>query len=362
MALERPDLSNVAPAVRAYIEALEAALADLQAAQAAAEDEGRETALEPSEPPTTIQVITVSAAGVGKRTPRHLYSRQRRGGMGVFGVEINEQDPPAFLLLADQGATLTLVTDQGRAFSLPVAEVVETPVFGRGRTLLERLPLRSDERLALLFADPLEERQSAYLTLVTQRGQVRRIGRQYLGKNLQPGTVLYNVAEGGAPAAACWSSGGDELIIVTRAGLGIRFSERLVPVRGCLGMRVDPSDRVVGVAAAPPDGGVFLLTHEGKGTIRLLSGFSANKEPGGGGKVAIKAGRVVAAQGVTQQDDLFLLSRLGKVIRFQAAEVPAKEGVVQGVNCMNLRADECVACVSSPGPGAFNSTGNSTGA
>lgn len=354
MALERPDLSNVAPAVRAYIEALEAALADLQAA---AEDEGRETALEPSEPPTSINVITVSAAGLAKRTPRHFYARQRRGGMGVFGVETNEQDPPAFLLLADQGAALTLVTDQGRAFSLPVAEVVETPVFGRGRPLLERFPLRDGEQPALLFADPLEERQSAYLTLVTQRGQVRRIGRQYLGKNLQSGTVLYNVAEGGAPAAACWSSGGDELMIVTRAGLGIRFGERLVPVRGCLGMRVDPGDRVVGVAAAPLDGGVFLLTHEGKGTIRLFSGFSANKEPGGGGKVAIKADRVVAAQGVALRDDLFLLSRLGKAIRFQAAEVPAKEGVVQGVNCMNLRADECVACVTSPGSGVSNLTG-----
>jgi DNA gyrase subunit A len=348
MASDRPDLSDVAPAVRAYIETLEAALADLQAAQAAAEDESRETPLEPSEPPTTINVITVSAAGLAKRTPRHLYARQRRGGMGVFGVETSEQDPPTFLLLAEQAAMLTLVTDQGRAFSLPAAEVVETPVSGRGRALLDRFPLRGDERLALLFADPLEERQSAYLTLVTQRGQVRRFGRQVLGKNLQSGTVLYNVAEGGAPTAACWTGGSDELMIVTRAGLGIRVGERLVPVRGCLGMRVDPGDRVAGIAAALRDGGVFILTHEGKGTIRLFSGFGANKEPGGGGKVAIKADRVVAVQGVASHDDLFALSRLGKVIRFQAEEVPAKEGVVQGVNCMNLRADECVACVTSP--------------
>lgn len=358
MALDRPDLSNVAPAVRAYIEALEAALAAGQAAtQAITDGEAQELPLEPSEPPTTINVITVSVAGLAKRTPRHFYARQRRGGMGVFGLETGEQDPPAFLLLADQAAALTLVTNQGRVFTLPVAEVVETPVYGRGRALLERFPLRSDERLALIFADPVEERQSAYLTLVTQRGQVRRIGRQYLGKNLQSGTVLYNVAEGGPPAAACWTSGGDELTIVTRAGLGIRFGERLVPVRGCLGMRVDPGDRVVGIAATPPDGGVFILTHEGKGTIRLLGGFGANKEPGGGGKVAMKAERVVAAQGVALHDDLFVISRLGKVIRFQAAEVPAKEGVVQGVNCMSLRADECVACVASPGLGSSGAAG-----
>ncbi|HXF64116.1 MAG TPA: DNA gyrase C-terminal beta-propeller domain-containing protein [Caldilineaceae bacterium] len=342
MLLERPDLSNVSPDVLAYIEALEEALR-----QATGEDDSGPP--EPSEPPTTINVITINAGGLAKRTPRHFYTRQRRGGMGVFGLETNDPDPPAFLLLADVSASLTLVTDQARAFRLAVADVAETPVSGRARPLAERFPLRAGERPALFFADPLPGKRGAYLALVTRRGQVRRIGQQYLGKNLQSGTVLYNVAEGGAPAAACWTEGSDELFIATRTGLGIRFNERLVPVRGCLGMRVDPSDEVIGIAAAPPDGGVFLLSHEGKGTIRLLSGFGANKEPGGGGKTAIKAERVVAAVGANPQDDLFILSRLGKVIRFAAAEIPAKEGVVQGVNCMSLRADECVAAVASPG-------------
>jgi DNA gyrase subunit A len=346
MPLDRPDLSNVPDEVVAYIEALEAALATAGSAA----EEMAELPLEPSEPPTTINVLILTAAGLAKRTPRHLYTRQRRGGMGVFGLETTDQDPPAFLLLADAAATLTLVTDQGRAFRLPVAEVAETPLAGRPRPILERFPLRSDERLALVFADPLAKARSAYLALVTRRGQVRRIGQQYLGKGLQNGAVLYNVAEGGPPAAACWTSGGDDLMIVSRRGLAIRFQERLVPVRCCLGLRVDPSDEVVGVAAAKADGGVFLLTDEGKGTIRLLSGFSANKEPGGGGKLAIKADQTVAAAGVESGDDLFALSRLGKIIRFQAVEVPAKEGVVQGVNCMNLRADGCVAAVASPRP------------
>jgi DNA gyrase subunit A len=347
MVEDRPDLSNVAEEVVAYIERLEEALRQAQSAAGELDDEP----LLPSEPPTTINVITISAAGNGKRTPRHFYSRQRRGGMGVFGLETSGQDPPAFLLLADESAALTLVTDQGRAFRLPVAEVTETPVHGRGRSLVERFPLRPGERLALAFADPLVDQRSAYLALVTRRGQVRRIGQQYLGKSLQSGTVLYNVAEGGAPAAACWTGGADELFIATRTGLAIRFSERLVPVRGCLGIRVDPSDEVAGVAAVAPNGGVFLAAQDGKGTIRLMAGFSANKEPGGGGKTAIKAERMVAAVGANAQDDLLIISRLGKIIRFQAVEIPAKEGVVQGVNCMNLRADECVAAVASPGAG-----------
>jgi DNA gyrase subunit A len=349
-AMERPDLSEAAPAVVAYIEALEAALETaLEVGHGRAHrDEDTLDGLEPSEPPTTVNVITVTAGGAAKRTPRHFYTRQRRGGMGVFGLDVAEQDPPAFLLLADQSAALTLVTDQGRAFRLSVAEVEETPVHGRGRSLLERFPVRADERLALVFADPLDEARGAYLALATRRGQVRRIGYQYLGKNLQSGTVLYNVADGGPPAAACWTGGTDELLITTQRGLAIRFQERLAPVRGCLGMRVDPNDRVVGIAAAPPDGGVFLAGRDGKATIRLLSGFGANKEPGGGGKTAMKTDDLIGAVSAAPHDDLFILSRLGKIIRFQAVEVPAKEGVVQGVNCMSLRGDACVAVLASP--------------
>ena len=71
--------------------------------------------------------------------------------------------------------------------------------------------------------------------------------------------------------------------------------------------------------------------------------FGANKSPGAGGKTVMKSEALVGAMIVSPNHDLFAISRLGKIIRFQAAEVPAKEGLVQGVNCMALRADECVA-------------------
>lgn len=340
--MQRPDLSDLPVEVIAYIEALEAELAELHE-----DDETRarhEPPLEPSESPTTMNVITISRAGMAKRTPRHYYFRQRRGGMGVFDLDSGDDDPPAFLVIADESAGLVLVTDQARAFRLPVSELPEAPVRSRGQLLREHFPLRSDEQWALAFAD----QGGAYLALVTERGQVRRIGSQYLGRNLQPGTVLYNIKEGGAPAGACWTGGNDELLIVTRQGQGIRFAERLVPVRGCLGLRVDPEDQAVGVAAAEPEGGVFLLSNDGKGTVRLLSGFAGNKSPGASGKTVMKTEALVGAVAVGQQSDIFAISKLGKIIRFQAAEVPAKEGVVQGVNCMNLRADECVALAACP--------------
>lgn len=341
--MERPDLSGVSPEIQAYITALETELAILS--EQRGEGGRNEAPLEPSEPPTTINVITITVGGLAKRTPRHFYTRQRRGGMGVFDLDAPESDPSAFLVMADISASLILLTNQGRVFRLAVADVVEREVRGRGEPLLGRFPMRADERLAI--ATPDHTASGAFLVLVTERGQVRRIARQYLGASLQPGAVLLDPREGGAPAAACWSSGVDELFIVTHNGQAIRFAERLVPVRGCLGMRVEPGDRVVGVVATPAEGKVFLLGRDGKGTIRLMSGFTANKSPGAGGKVAMKTDALLGAVAADEQSDLFAISRLGKIIRFQASEVPPKEGVVQGVNCMSLRADECVAVATT---------------
>lgn len=340
---ERPGLAGMPADVVAYIERLEQELARLRRLPARGEPSGDPSIAEPSEPPTTINVVTVTRKGMVKRTPRHFYARQRRSGMGVFGLDTDEDDPPGWLVLADEAAGVTFVTDQGRAFRVPVNDLPQNALHSRGAPLQERIPLRGDEAVALTFADPPEDGRSAYLAAVTQRGQVRRIGAQYLGRRLQPGTVLFNISEGGPPAAACWTSGGDDLFIVTRAGQAIRFAERLAPIRGCLGMRIEPGDAAVGIAAAPPAGGVFLLGSDGKGAVRLFSGFSANKSPGAGGKIAMKAEQIVGVAAVTESDDILMISRLGKVIRFSAAEVPPKEGVVQGVICMSLRADECAA-------------------
>ncbi len=328
----------------AYIEALEAELSRSSAPKGATESDiaRDEPQLEPSEPPTSVNVITVSAGGLAKRTPRHLYTRQRRGGMGVFDLDAGG-DIPAFLLLAEPDAAIVFITDRARAFRAPVAQIVEAEVRGRGRSLSEWLPLRSDERLALAFPDS----GGSYVALVTQRGHVRRIAGHYFGKTLQPGTVLYDTKEGGPPSAACWTSGGGDLFIVTRQGKAIRFAERLTPVRGCLGLRVDPDDAVAAVAPVTDESGVFLLADDGKGTLRFMNGFAANKAPGAGGKLVVKADTVVGAVPIHAPDaggqDIFIISQLGKIIRFQAAEVPPRESVAQGVNCMTLRADRCAA-------------------
>lgn len=334
MNIERPDLSSIPAEVVAYIEALEAELRE--------RPEGvrtnRPVAL-PDEPPTTKVIVTISRDGMIKRTPRHLYGRQRRGGMGVFDLDLSGEDAPVQLAHAEAEDVLLLLTDDGRAFRLPLTSVPESPVRARGSDLRDLVPLRSNERIV----GALPEGGGQYIVLLSKRGWIRRVQAAYLGKNLIPGTTFHDLKEGGPLVAACWSPGSGDLLLVSREGKAIRFMERQVPARGCLGIRLDPADEAVAVAAVGPEDGVFLLGEGGQGTIRLMSGFSANKAPGAGGKVVMKSERLVGAARVGEADELFVISRLAKLIRFAAEEIPPKEGVVQGVACMSLRADEAVA-------------------
>ncbi|MFZ0545974.1 MAG: DNA gyrase C-terminal beta-propeller domain-containing protein [Candidatus Promineifilaceae bacterium] len=341
--MERPDLENLDPEILAYIQFLEGQIEALQDATAESASRSGPSPLEPQEPPTTQNVITISRSGLAKRTPRHFYGRQRRGGMGIFDLESPEDDPPAFLVLADVEQHLLLITNLGRMFRLPVNRIHETPVRGRGQPLFDQLPfsLKEGEEVTAITADE----GGKYLVLFSERGWVRRVRSNLVGPRMIAGTTFHDVKNGGPLVAAAWADDEEYIFLVTHQGQAIRFAANQVPVSGCRGMRVPPEDAIFGGAAVNEESGVFMLGPDGKGTIRLMAGFRANKAPGAGGKVAMKADRLVACFAADESNDIFIISQLGKIIRFSAEEIPTKEGVVQGVNCMSLRADETITAV-----------------
>ncbi len=342
--VDRPNLDNVDAEIRAYIEHLEQQLLSSGARKQA---ESRPT-LEPSEPETTINIITVTADGRAKRTPRHLYVRQRRSGMGVFDIETDEALPPTILCEADANADVLIITEEGRIFRTPVASIPETDGRGRGTPLGDLIQLNHSERVVSLL--PTDD--GLYINLISERGRVRHVRKTYLGPTMTQGIRYHKVSEGGYVTGACWSSGNDDLFIATRKGLGIRFSEKQVPNTGVLGMRVDPDDMTIAIAATNEDGGMLVIGHDGKGSIRLMAGFRKNKAPGAGGKVVLKTDQLVGVQSVEAGNDVFVISQLAKLIRFSADEIPAKTGVVQGVNCMTLRADAVTAVTVSRADGS----------
>lgn len=332
--MERPDLTDVDETIVAYIEYLEAELADLQSAES---ESGRSAApIEPSEPETTINVVTLSQGGRIKRTPRHFYTRQRRGGMGIFEIDLPEDDAPLNVVLADVSDEVIVITSFARVFHLPLSKIPETEVRAKGVPITSLVNLHANETVATILAGEGGNR----IASLTPRGYVFTSNKP----SPRDGDFLYNTHNQGGPIACCWTSGNDDIFIATKQGQAIRFDERQVPKGGCLGIRLDTGDdELLGITATNDEGGVFLLSHDGKGTIRLMEGFRKNKAPGASGKVAMKTDKLVAAVAVNEADDIFIISQLGKMIRFRAEEIPAKTGVVQGVNCMSLRNDETAA-------------------
>jgi len=339
MTFERPDLSQVDPNIIAYIESLEDELTRLR--QGARSRRGSESAepAETSEPPTTVCLVIMSQSGAIKRTYRHLYTRQRRGGMGIFDLDTSEEDPPTYLTLANESADLLLITDYGRGYRLPVSSLPAAQIRERGQSINKFLNMQPDEKVRVL----LPALDDGYVAVISERGYVRLLRHNYLSSNLRPGTPLFDTGRFGLVVAGNWTTGENDLFITTKQGKAIRFREKMVHANGSLGIRLDRGDDVVAITGVTEDSGVLLIGADGKGTIRLMSGFAANKAPGSGGKNAIKTDQLIGAMTVKDSDDVFAISRLSKVIRFQAIEIPPKEGVVQGVNCMALRADEVTA-------------------
>lgn len=341
--VERPDLSQVDPFVKAYIEALEAELERFKPNQAQLAQIADLEVFEVSEPPSSLSLVSVSHEGMIKRTSRHLYQRQRRGGMGIFDLETSGDDYPSMLCSADESQHLLVFTNQGRVFRLPVVKITSTPVRSRGIPIRDLLNLERNERPAVVLSD----QASGYVALVTRRGVVRCLRHHLFGEYIRPGTVLINTVDSGELASACWTPGDADLFICTREGMAIRFSEKLVSLKGDHAIRLAEDDEVVAVTAVRPESGVYMISADGKGTVRSMEGFAANKSGGGSGKIAMKSSHIITAISTDQALDLFAISRQGKIIRFRAEEVPPTEGVVQGVVCMSLRGDEVTAAIKT---------------
>jgi DNA gyrase subunit A len=265
--------------------------------------------------------------------------------MGVFDLEAPGDEPSGVLALADESQSILLITSLGRAFRMPVNLIPEAPVRGRGDSIVSKLHLNPGETLAAIL--PIQAQ--GYIAIAGQNGMVRMLRHHVFGEHMKPGTALYDFKAFGLLASVCWTPGDGDLFIATRQGRAIRFSEKLVPPQGGMGIRLTEGDGVVSITGVYEDSGVFMLGADGRGTIRLMEGFNPNKAPGAGGKNAFATDHLIGAMTVEEGSDIFVISRLSKIIRFQSAEVPAKEGVVQGVNCMSFRGDQAAAMVVTVG-------------
>lgn len=345
--MQRPDISNLPAEIIAYIEYLESQLAGRKAQTRTAANEWTEPVISQAElvdeQPGPFSIISASSAGRVKRTPRHLYHRQHRAGMGVFDLDVDLPDYPATIASVENEQDILLFTSRARVFRVRKDRLQESPVRARGENLFDRLQIAADERLVGV----LPVQSSGYVALISQNGRVRILRHHLFGEHMAPGTAMFKWDEFGPLAAVCWTPGNGDLFVTTRKGSAIRFSEKLVTPQGDSAIRLAAGDQVTAITPVYEDSDVFIISADGRGAIRQMTGFAANKSMGGSGKIALRTENLVTAFAVRPHDEIFILSRLGKVIRFRADEVPSTEGVVQGAICMSLRGDEVVAATVS---------------
>ncbi len=363
--MERLDITQLPAHVREYIEALIAENQRLkeeiarlreqlaerrQAPPSRSPARERPSALPKPKYPETVMVITLSRHGRGKRTPINAYTPQHRGGVGVFDIKLPEDDAPAHLLVADVQSTLLCLTDQGRAFRVPVRVIPQGEIRENGALLKPHLTLLPDEQVtAVAVLD--DATPWTHLFIITAQGWVKRLRSNYVGPRLNPGTVLVTPQrEGGRPVVAFTGTETGDLLLVTRRGMGIRFPVTSAPGRGVRGILVQPDDEVVAATLVQEESTVLILSAQGQATRRPMRTFAANRSPGGKGKIAMRSEEVVAAAVADDTAEVFCISRFAKILRFPAGEVSVHQTPSRGVDVMNVRGDTITAMAVSHPP------------
>jgi DNA gyrase subunit A len=306
-------------------------------------------------------VVTVSHAGYVKRNPISLYRAQKRGGRGVTGAATKEEDFVASLFVARSHDYLLLFTTKGRAYVKRVYELPEGGRASRGKALVNLLELQEGERVVEMLPlhdfpdEKADANEGPFIFMATRRGTVKKTALSSFANIRSTGIIALSIEEGDDLIEARITDGKQHILLASRDGYAIRFSEDKVRpmgrvARGVRGIGLRDDDQLVAMAVIAPDSTETLLTvcERGYGK-RTPTGDYPTKNRGGLGVITIKTternGHVVGVRIVTDEDDLMLITTGGKVIRMPVDGIPTLGRNTQGVRLVRLESGESVVAV-----------------
>jgi DNA gyrase subunit A len=304
-------------------------------------------------------VISVSNSGYVKRIPVATYQAQGRGGKGITGAEVREEDFIEHFFITDTHATLLFFTTRGRAFALKAYEVPEGNRTSRGKAIVNLLPIIGEEKVTSSIAiRSFEERkgQETFLVMCTRSGTIKKTPLVDFENIRRSGIIAIGLEEGDILVEAQHTTGGDEIMIATKGGMSIRFPESDVrpmgrSAKGVRGIRLDDEDQVIGMESFPAVSKKTLLTvcEHGHGKRTELSEYRGQHR-GGGGVITIRAternGAVIGVKLVTNNDDLMVMTEKGKTIRLRCKDIKTISRNTQGVRLVKLDGEDKVARVA----------------
>src|SRR6266511_2679857 len=299
-------------------------------------------------------VIAITRSGYIKRLPVTAYREQRRGGIGVMGMDLKEDDYIEHLFVASTHDYILFFTSVGKVYRLKVHELPLGSRQPKGRAIVNLLPFRQTEKVrAVIQTREFEEAQ--YLLFGTKNGVVKKTELKAYNTPLRAdGIIAIKMREGDELVGVRHSTGDDDVLLVSKQGQAIRFHEKDVrpmgrDASGVQGMRLRGDDEVIAVEIAKDDADLLVVTENGYGKRTRVADYP-RKGRGGMGVKTVQLteakGALAGARVVRDGYQVMLISNGGTVIRMPADDIRRMGRSTQGVIVMRLREGEQVSTLA----------------
>ena len=298
-------------------------------------------------------VITMSHGGYIKRLPVSSYRKQRRGGKGVTGAEMKEEDFVEHLFIASTHDCILFFTDKGVVHWLKVHEIPEAGRASKGKAIINLLAIASGEKISA-FVPVREFKEGEYLVMATKNGLIKKTELNAYSNPRKGGIIGIGLEKDDALMRVERTTGEDELLIATKDGKAIRFKEAQVRdmgrgAKGVKGIGLGKKDAVIAMVVVKPDQTVLTVTAEGFGKRTLFKEYRLQSRGGKGIiniKVTGKNGEAVGLKSVSDKDEIMLITEKGMIVRSPVKDIRTTGRSTQGVRLMKLDKGDSVASVA----------------
>ncbi len=316
-------------------------------------------------------IITITHAGLIKRTNVSSYRSQRRGGRGVIGMATRESSTPEgddadfieHLFTASTHDYLMFFTNSGRVYVERVHEIPDMGRASKGRSIANLLELRADEKIAALIrveskTGPNKEdqtwKQAGFVFFATRMGTVKKTELSDFANVRKGGIIAIGVEPGDGVIEARLTSGHDEVVLITKGGMSIRFAEAQArpmgrPATGVKGIELDADDEVVALAIVDPNARLLVAGSNGIGKRTPFDEYRLQSRGGKGiitMKLTEKTGHVVGALTVRDTDEMMLITANGIMVRTKVGDIREAGRNTQGVKLINLEAGDHLQAIA----------------
>ncbi len=295
-------------------------------------------------------VITISHAGYIKRLPVSSYRKQRRGGKGVTGAEMKEEDFIEHLFIASTHDYMLFFTNKGMLHWLKVHEIPEAGRLSKGKAIINLLSLSAGEKISA-FVPVREFKEGNFLIMATKNGLIKKTALTAYSRPRKGGIIGITLEKGNELIEVEMTDGNKEILLATMAGKAIRFKESQVrdmgrAAKGVRGVNLGKNDSCIAMEVVRPDQTVLTVTQQGFGKRTSFKEYRLQSRGGKGIiniKVTKKNGEVVGMKAVSDKDELMLITVKGMIVRSPVKDVRATGRSTQGVRLMKLETGDKVA-------------------